>query len=75
MVALRTKGEAPFMPLFEAVSAHLDELEAAKEVRPEVRPEDLGSLSQERDLDFPPRVVALWDELIDGILEGAFNIQ
>ena len=75
MVALRTKGGALFMRVFEAVSAHFDELEAAKEARAGIGPGYLGCLSRERGLDLPPRVVALWDELIEGILEGAFNIQ
>ena len=75
MVVLRTKGEVPFVRLFEAVSEHLDKLEATKEGKPGIGLVDLGRLSPERGLDFPPGVVALWDELIDGILEGAFNIQ
>jgi hypothetical protein len=68
MVALRTKGGPLFIRLFEAVSVHFDRLEAAIEAMPGIGPEDLG-------LEFPPPVVALWDELFDSILEGAFDIQ
>jgi hypothetical protein len=74
MVALRTKGEAPFVRLFEAVSELLDKLEAAKEGRAGIEPEDLGRISPEIALDFLPTIVTLWHEFIEGVRDGAPNI-
>jgi hypothetical protein len=75
MVVLRTDGEAPCVRLFEAVSEHFDRLEAAKEGRPGIGPEDLGRLSTKIALEFPRTVIALWHEFIEGIRGSPPNIQ
>jgi hypothetical protein len=61
--------------LFEAVSEHLDKLEATKEGKPGIGPEDLGRLSPKIAPDFLPMVVVLWHEFIEGVLDSAPNIQ